>query len=122
MLQGSMVAIVTPMFEDGRLDLEALRQLIDFHVGAGTDGIVVVGTSGEAPTVDFEEHHVLIKAAVEQLIDIGRFSVFTSLSIIPGGGITLIGLEMLAKKFGLKNFTFLPSSFRKKEKEKIAGL
>lgn len=64
MLQGSMVAIVTPMFEDGRLDLEALRQLIDFHVDAGTDGIVIVGTSGEAPTVDFDEHHLLIETAV----------------------------------------------------------
>ena len=64
MLQGSMVAIVTPMFEDGRLDLEALRKLIDFHVSAGTDGIVIVGTSGEAPTVDFDEHHQLIEAAV----------------------------------------------------------
>ena len=64
MLQGSMVAIVTPMFEDGRLDLEALRNLIDFHVSAGTDGIVIVGTSGEAPTVDFDEHHQLIEAAV----------------------------------------------------------
>lgn len=67
MLQGSMVAIVTPMFEDGRLDLDALRKLIDFHVEAGTDGIVIVGTTGEAPTVDFEEHHLLIKTAVEHI-------------------------------------------------------
>jgi len=67
MLQGSMVAIVTPMFEDGSLDLDALRKLIDLHVEAGTDGIVIVGTSGEAPTVDFEEHHLLIKATVEHV-------------------------------------------------------
>lgn len=67
MLQGSMVAVVTPMFEDGSLDLDALRNLIDFHVEAGTDGIVIVGTSGEAPTVDFEEHHLLIKATVEHV-------------------------------------------------------
>lgn len=73
MLQGSMVAIVTPMFEDGSLDLDALRKLIDFHVEAGTDGIVVVGTSGEAPTVDFDEHHLLIKTAIEH-VD-GRISV-----------------------------------------------
>lgn len=65
MLQGSLVAIVTPMFDDGRLDLDALRGLIDFHVNAGTDGIVIVGTSGESPTVDFDEHYLLIKTAVE---------------------------------------------------------
>ncbi|MFW5432574.1 MAG: 4-hydroxy-tetrahydrodipicolinate synthase [Methylophilaceae bacterium] len=65
MLQGSMVAIVTPMFDDGSLDLDALRKLIDFHVDAGTDGIVIVGTSGESPTIDFEEHFQLIKTAVE---------------------------------------------------------
>lgn len=68
-----MVAIVTPMFEDGRLDLEALRKLIDFHVDAGTDGIVIVGTSGEAPTVDFDEHHLLIEAAVNHTA--GRIAV-----------------------------------------------
>lgn len=67
MLQGSMVAIVTPMFDDGRLDLDALRALIDFHVNAGTDGIVIVGTSGEAPTVDFDEHCLLIKTTVEHV-------------------------------------------------------
>lgn len=65
MLQGSMVAIVSPMMADGRLDLDALRKLIDFHVEAGSDGIVIVGTSGESPTVDFDEHHLLIKTTVE---------------------------------------------------------
>ena len=65
MLQGSFVAIVTPMQEDGALDLNALRSLIDFHVDQGTDGIVIVGTTGESPTVDFDEHCLLIRAAVE---------------------------------------------------------
>ena len=64
-LSGSLVAIVTPMREDGSLDLDAFRNLIDWHINEGTDGIVVVGTTGESPTVDFDEHHVLIKAAVE---------------------------------------------------------
>ncbi|HEV7822634.1 MAG TPA: 4-hydroxy-tetrahydrodipicolinate synthase [Burkholderiales bacterium] len=64
-LTGSMVAIVTPMHDDGSLDLDAFRKLIDWHVKEGTDGIVVVGTTGESPTVDFEEHHLLIKLAVE---------------------------------------------------------
>ena len=65
--QGSMVAIVTPMFDDGRLDLNTLRALIDWHIDAGTDGIVIVGTTGESPTVDVEEHCLLIKTTVEHV-------------------------------------------------------
>ncbi len=65
MLTGSLVAIVTPMLDDGRLDLARFRGLIDFHVAEGTDGIVVVGTTGESPTVDFDEHKELIRKAVE---------------------------------------------------------
>jgi 4-hydroxy-tetrahydrodipicolinate synthase len=53
------------MHADGALDLPALRKLIDFHVANGTSGIVVVGTTGESPTVDFDEHRALIKTAVE---------------------------------------------------------
>ena len=67
MLQGSLVAIVTPMFEDGQLDIPSLRALIDFHVEQGSDGIVIVGTTGESPTVDFDEHCLLIKTAVSQV-------------------------------------------------------
>lgn len=55
-----------------------------------------------------------VKAAIEQLKDVGRISVFASISILPGGGFSLIGLELLARKFGIRNFTFVPSSFRKK--------
>ena len=73
MLQGSMVAIVTPMFDDGGLDLDALRALIDWHIKAGTDGIVIVGTTGESPTVDFDEHCLLIKTTVEHVN--GRIAV-----------------------------------------------
>ncbi len=65
MIKGSIVAIVTPMHEDGSLDLDAFRALIDFHVEQGTDGIVVVGTTGESPTVDVEEHELLIAEAVK---------------------------------------------------------
>ncbi len=64
-LSGSVVAIVTPMHEDGSLDLDAFRKLVDWHISEGTDGIVVVGTTGESPTVDCDEHHLLIKTAVE---------------------------------------------------------
>jgi 4-hydroxy-tetrahydrodipicolinate synthase len=65
MITGSLVAIVTPMLEDGRLDLARFKGLIDWHIAEGTDGIVVVGTTGESPTVDFDEHKALIKLAVE---------------------------------------------------------
>ena len=65
MLTGSLVAIVTPMLPDGALDFARLKSLIDWHVREGTDGIVIVGTTGESATVDFDEHFSLIKAAVE---------------------------------------------------------
>ena len=64
MISGSIVALVTPMLDDGRLDYERFKSLIDFHVEQGTDGIVVVGTTGESPTVNFDEHKELIRAAV----------------------------------------------------------
>jgi 4-hydroxy-tetrahydrodipicolinate synthase len=67
MLQGSLVAIVTPMLPSGQLDIPSLNALIDFHVKQGSDGIVIVGTTGESPTVDFEEHCLLIETAVKQV-------------------------------------------------------
>ena len=60
MLTGSLVALVTPMQEGGELDLAALRRLIDWHVEQGTDALVMVGTTGESPTVSPEEHLSLI--------------------------------------------------------------
>ena len=65
MLSGSLVAIVTPMFEDGSLDIGRFKSLIDWHIAEGTQGIVVVGTTGESPTVNFDEHKELIRIAVE---------------------------------------------------------
>ncbi len=65
MIKGSIVAIVTPMHEDGSLDMASFRALIDFHVAEGTDAIVVVGTTGESPTVNVEEHASLIAEAVK---------------------------------------------------------
>lgn len=67
MIKGSVVAIVTPMHADGSLDIPRLRQLIDWHIAEGTDGIVIVGTSGESPTVTVEEHSELIKIAVDHV-------------------------------------------------------
>jgi len=65
MITGSIVAIVTPMNADGSLDFGRLKALIDFHVAEGTDGIVIVGTTGESPTVDVDEHCELIRATVD---------------------------------------------------------
>lgn len=65
MLSGSLVAIVTPMLEDGSLDIARFKSLIDWHIAEGTQGIVVVGTTGESPTVNFDEHKELIRIAVE---------------------------------------------------------
>ena len=62
---GSLVALVTPMHDDASVDYAALRRLIDWHIGEGTACIVVVGTSGESPTVDVPEHCEIIRVAVE---------------------------------------------------------
>ena len=63
---GSIVALVTPMLEDGNVDYPTLRKLIDWHVAEGTDCIGVVGTTGESPTVNVDEHCEIIRVAVEQ--------------------------------------------------------
>jgi 4-hydroxy-tetrahydrodipicolinate synthase len=65
MITGSLVAIVSPMHEDGSLDFDALRRLIEWHIAEGTNAIVVVGTTGESPTVDPQEHVELVRTAVE---------------------------------------------------------
>ena len=66
MIQGSLVAIVTPMHPDGRVDDDAFRRLIDWHVEQGTDAIVAVGTTGESATLDEQEHCEAIALAVQQ--------------------------------------------------------
>ena len=65
-LTGSIVALVTPMHEDGSVDYPTLRKLIDWHIAEGTDCIGVVGTTGESPPVNVEEHCEIIRVAVEQ--------------------------------------------------------
>ncbi len=65
-IAGSIVALVTPFLEDGRVDVPALKRLIDWHVDEGTNAICVVGTTGESPTVSVEEHCEIIRVAVEQ--------------------------------------------------------
>ena len=65
-ITGSIVALVTPMHEDGSVDYPTLRKLIDWHIDEGTDCIGVVGTTGESPTVNVEEHQEIIRVSVEQ--------------------------------------------------------
>src|SRR5665811_2639254 len=65
-ITGSIVALVTPMHEDASVDYPTLRKLIDWHVAEGTDCIGVVGTTGESPTVNVQEHCEIIRVAVEQ--------------------------------------------------------
>ena len=86
--QGSLVALITPMLPDGSLDFDAYRKLIDWHAEQGTDGLVVVGTSGESPTVSVEEHVELIKVAVEHAA--GRLPVIAGI----GGNSTSEAIEL----------------------------
>ena len=65
-ITGSIVALITPMLPDGAVDYPALRKLIDWHIAEGTDCIGVVGTTGESPTVNVEEHCEIIRVSVEQ--------------------------------------------------------
>jgi len=96
MIKGSLVAIVSPMHEDGRLDFDAYRRLIEWHIAEGTNGIVAVGTTGESPTVDHDEHVELIRVAVETAR--GRVPVIAG----TGGNSTAeaVDLTQHAKKAG----------------------
>lgn len=96
MIQGSIVAMVTPMRPDGSLDLDAYRRLIDWHVAERTDAIVAVGTTGESPTVSVDEHCELIRVAVQQ--SAGRIPIIAG----AGGNSTAeaIGLTQYAKSVG----------------------
>lgn len=95
-IKGSLVAIVSPMHDDGSLDLDSYRKLIDWHVTEGTAAIVAVGTTGESPTVDVDEHTTLIRVAVEQAA--GRIPVVAG----TGGNSTREAIELTehARKVG----------------------
>lgn len=67
MIQGSIPALVTPMEEDGSLDIPSLRKLVEFHIEQGTNGIVAVGTTGESATLDMAEHCEFIRLVVDQV-------------------------------------------------------
>ena len=88
MIKGSIVAIVTPMHADGSLDYPGLNKLIDWHIAEGTDGIVIVGTTGESATVNVEEHCALVKATVEHAK--GRIPIIAG----AGGNSTAEAIEL----------------------------
>ncbi|HEX7155639.1 MAG TPA: 4-hydroxy-tetrahydrodipicolinate synthase [Burkholderiaceae bacterium] len=90
MITGSLVAIVSPMHDDGSLDFDAYRRLIDWHIAEGTRAIVAVGTTGESPTVDPQEHGELIRVAVDAAR--GRIPVIAG----TGGNSTREAVELTA--------------------------
>lgn len=95
-IQGSIVALITPMLDDGQVDYPTLRRLIDWHIQEGTHCIGVVGTTGESPTVNVEEHCEIIRVAVEQAA--GRVPVMAG----AGANSTQEAIELTryAKKVG----------------------
>jgi len=95
-IRGSIPAIITPMLEDGSLDLPAFRKLIDWHIAEGTNALVVVGTSGESATLSVEEHVLMVKTAVEHTA--GRIPVIAG----SGGNSTTEAIELTreAKEVG----------------------
>jgi 4-hydroxy-tetrahydrodipicolinate synthase len=95
MITGSLVAIATPMHKDGSLDFEAYRALVDWHVAEGTNAIVAVGTTGESPTVDVDEHLELIRITVEQAA--GRIPVIAG----TGANSTLEAIELTREALAL---------------------
>jgi 4-hydroxy-tetrahydrodipicolinate synthase len=93
---GSIVALVTPMHDDGRVDYDALRRLVDWHIAEGTDCIGVVGTTGESPTVSVDEHCEIIRVTVEHAK--GRVPIMAG----TGGNATAEAIELsrYARKVG----------------------
>jgi len=96
MIQGSIVALVTPMDENGAVDKDSLKRLVEFHIAEGTDALVAVGTTGESATLDEQEHCDVIKAVVEYVG--GRIPVIAG----TGANSTTeaINLTRLAKEAG----------------------
>jgi 4-hydroxy-tetrahydrodipicolinate synthase len=95
-ITGSIVALVTPMLDDGSVDYPTLRKLIDWHIAEGTDCIGVVGTTGESPTVDGEEHREIIRVSVEQAA--GRVPIMAGCGA--NSTVEAIALAKFAKKVG----------------------
>ena len=112
---GSIVALVTPMHEDGSVDYDTLRALVDWHIAEGTDCIVAVGTTGESATVNVEEHGEVIRVCVEHAA--GR------IPIIAGAGANstqeAVELSKFAKKVGASSTLQVVPYYNKPSQEGI---
>ncbi len=115
MLTGSLVALVTPMFEDGQVDFESLKRLVDFHIDNGTDGIVAVGTTGESATLSVEEHIQVVEAVAKHVA--GRVTVVAG----TGGNSTAEAIELaqLAKQAGASHSLSVVPYYNKPTQEGI---
>ncbi|SCK17396.1 4-hydroxy-tetrahydrodipicolinate synthase [Vogesella sp. LIG4] len=115
MLTGSLVALVTPMFEDGQVDYQSLNRLVDFHIANGTDGIVAVGTTGESATLGVEEHIKVVEAVVKHAA--GRVAVVAG----TGGNSTAEAIELarLAKGAGASHTLSVVPYYNKPTQEGI---
>ena len=113
MIKGSLVALVTPMQADGRVDSDSLRALVDWHVSEGTDAIVAVGTTGESATLDVDEHIEVIRQCVQFVA--GR------IPIIGGTGANstteAIELTAAAKKAGVQSVLVVTPYYNKPPQE-----
>lgn len=115
MLTGSLVALVTPMFEDGQVDFESLKRLVDFHIDNGTDGIVAVGTTGESATLGVEEHIKVVEAVAKHAA--GRVTVVAG----TGANSTAEAIELarLAKTAGASQTLSVVPYYNKPTQEGI---
>ncbi|MGL6046661.1 MAG: 4-hydroxy-tetrahydrodipicolinate synthase [Vogesella sp.] len=115
MLTGSLVALVTPMFEDGQVDFESLKRLVDFHIDNGTDGIVAVGTTGESATLGVEEHIKVVEAVARHAA--GRVTVVAG----TGANSTAEAIELaqLAKQAGASHSLSVVPYYNKPTQEGI---
>lgn len=115
MLTGSLVALVTPMFEDGQVDFESLKRLVDFHIDNGTDGIVAVGTTGESATLGVEEHIKVVAAVAQHAA--GRVTVVAG----TGANSTAEAIELaqLAKQAGASHSLSVVPYYNKPTQEGI---
>lgn len=113
MIQGSIVALVTPMEEDGALDIDSLNRLIEFHIEQGTDAIVAVGTTGESATLDEDEHCEVIRLTVERVA--GRVPVIAG----TGANSTkeAINLTQKAKQLGADTCLLVTPYYNKPTQE-----
>ena len=88
LIQGSLVALVTPMTPEGAVDWDAYERLIEWHIASGTDGIVTMGTTGESPTLDIAEHNEVVAFTVKKVA--GRVPVIAG----TGGNSTAEAIEL----------------------------